>query len=218
MLSIEEQLNSSEVTQELVLQYLWSQHDSLRNSGQPSPPVSMFFNEHADFEAYKKMVAWWPKRATCPKLPMHYEIPTPMHQLLYRYDQGPNFAERMIMYATRVVTWMESNNVDLANPNESRADRKARLNREAQARFRVARRAEAEHDPRYAAVEAARAVYETALATRATKKALQDSLVGQAQEVFLEACRTRKDELALQDQSVKMAREMWEMAKRDSAD
>lgn len=183
---LKERLMSAEVVDNDVMEHLWGQHNALRDAGQSSPPVSQFFIEGHDLSSFQAARAWWPRAAD---LPARLGFPG-MLIFLHSYEQGPSFAERLTERAMPVVKWLESQGVDVSNPNETVADRKARQNREAQARFRARRSGKDDH-------------------AEAT---------AQAYKAYLDACARRKAAAAALDEEVKSFYDAWQALKNKASE
>lgn len=110
----------------------------LRASGVPAEQIldPLTFAEPGDLQTLSNVVSWWPHDA-----PLTHRPPT-----LYMLLQGlrdlngnapPTFSHLLDWYVDRVKQWMLTARKDPDNPNETKAEREARLNRERVARHRL---------------------------------------------------------------------------------
>lgn len=96
---------------------------------------SLNFLSPGDLEEYWKAIDWWPKDA-----PKHCMAPH-LNTLAgyYVHTLGTKiwtFNEALMSWAVKVTKWLEEEGRSVVNPNESKEERKARKNREAQKRHR----------------------------------------------------------------------------------
>lgn len=115
--------------------------------GVPSEEVAnpLEWTKESDLQNLSTVVSWWPKDA-----PASHRHPT-LYGMLYslRTPQGnkaKTFEEALGDYVDRVKVWMLANKKNVDNPNESKEERDARLNRERVARYRL-RHAPGSDDP-----------------------------------------------------------------------
>lgn len=123
-----------------IKEQLNAQSQQLVASGQPPRPYDQFITE-ADIATYEQAIAWWPNPEVVEELPPHMQAPTP-YLLASNYadlshPHGTTFAQRLNHYVQTVCHWLTANGYSPQTPNESKEERKARKNREAQARFRT---------------------------------------------------------------------------------
>lgn len=126
--------------------------------GMGTPPEQLqnpaTFVTEADFERYLNVVSTWPRRAAQrpPSLPlMVSDLRT------YAGSTPISFAERLDTCHKQITDWMVANGVDPTNPNESKEERQARLNRERVKNHRLRHKTTDSTDPEeIALVEALR--------------------------------------------------------------
>lgn len=178
----------------LIQQELGAQYTS-----SPDQRRTTDFATQKDADSYDAAVVWWPDKEVLEDLPDHMQVPS-VYLLCTNFQQmdhphGNTFAARLSHYSTIVTKWLTDNGYDVAAPNtvESAADRKARKNREAQARFRTSAKPAA--DP---ALQQRIDVEVEALGelTRNRDAALEElnAQVNAAQVEFLRLCALRKSE------------------------
>lgn len=129
-------------------------------------PVEHIYNPHTyaqpgDLQTLSNVVSWWPKDA-----PATHRSPT-LHMMLMGLHivngtDPRNFASQLDFYVDRVRTWLSSNRRNPDNPNESKAEREARLNRERVARHRLRHAAGSDDPNEQALIERAKAAEESA--------------------------------------------------------
>lgn len=167
--------------------------------------VSMPFNEFCtpqDLENWRQLIAWWPRvaprGATAPFLPL-------LSLLLDSQHGAPtlppiHFSAALRAHWERAVAWCNAHNISCDNPNETYEQRSKRLNRERVAKWREAKKAEADPALADAVVTAkqakARAV-EDAKAHFGPLIEAANAKVKEAYDWFIAQSRERK---ALQEQ------------------
>lgn len=128
------------------LQCLIDHAEYLRASG---VPVDEIYNPHTfaepgDLQTLCNVVSWWPQDAPVTHRPPTLYI---MLQGLHATPDSPRtFGHLLDWYVDRVKQWLGSTKRDPDNPNETREERNARLNRERVARHRL-RHAAGSDDP-----------------------------------------------------------------------
>lgn len=145
------------------LQCLVDHAEYLRVAGVPPEQIMnpVAFAQPGDLQTLSNVVSWWPKDA-----PLTHRAPT-LYTLLLGLRNLDGNAPRTLghlldWYVDRVKAWMVGARKDPDNPNESKADRDARLNRERVARHRL-RNAPGSDDPdEHALIERAKAAEESA--------------------------------------------------------
>ncbi len=207
-----ERLRSDAVTEADVYEFLWGQHDWLRDNGHDSPPVSMFFAGEGNLLDYRSAKAWWPKHA---ELPAQFAFPT-IYLLCWSYQEqdpriGATFLDRLTLKASGVVSWMTSAGVDPAAPNESPEERKARLNREAQKRHRLRKGSggSTEEVTRESYLKGLYDAWQAAIGARTTALADMDTRVREAEAAYHAVCAERRLIKAQQDENVSAARKSY---------
>lgn len=150
----------------------------------------------ADLDSYLKALDWWPKDA-----PAHMQAPTLetlAQTILYTPPLEPiTFATALNTLAANVVVWLESEKRNVANPNESKDERRKRLNRERVGRHRdESKMRETASPEKIAKVEEAEAYLAVVKEQRASVKASLDKDVKAAHKEFVELTRDRKKTMA----------------------
>lgn len=176
-----EALADPDVGDHTVLTFLQGQYEALLHASDETPlmdPEEFF--KPGNLEVYRNAKAWWPTDA-----PVQWACPS-VYQLCLNYHEptmGSTFLDRLRNYADPVSAWLVEQGRDLAAPNETPEQRKARLNAEAQQRHRVKSGTgpEAEHARATAAAYAA----------------------------YMQVCQERKLAMAGWDQRVAEARKAW---------
>jgi len=120
------------------IQCVQDQRDYLLASGVPAEQIAnpSTWVEPGDLQAFSNVVSWWPKDAPashrCPTL---YDM---LHALRTLEGSHPrSFGHELDRYVHRAKEWMLANKRNPDNPNETREEREARLNRERVARHRL---------------------------------------------------------------------------------
>lgn len=182
-----EALAAPDVGDHTVLTFLQGQYEALpwdppthSDPGTQPPPDPEEFFKAGDLDVYRTAKAWWPTDA-----PVQWACPS-VYQLCLNYHEptmGSTFLDRLRNYADPVSAWLVEQGRDLAAPNETPEQRKARLNAEAQRRHRAKSGTgpEAEHARATAAAYAA----------------------------YMQVCQERKIAMAGWDQRVAEARKAW---------
>lgn len=142
-----------------LVQQAYSEATAKSDSGTWREPAS-FYGE-ADINAITAAHAWWPRN--CPDT-MSWD--RTLLAAVFTYRTNPTNANRLTellaLYARPVVRWLELEGKSTEHPNEDRAERMRRLNRERMAAQRAAAKAEAagEEAPPNPVADAWRAVEE----------------------------------------------------------
>lgn len=176
-----EAIAAPDVGDHTVLTFLQGQYEALLRASDETPlldPEEFF--KAGDLDVYQRAKAWWPTDA-----PVQWACPS-VYQLCLNYHEptmGSTFLDRLRNYADPVSVWLVEQGRDLAAPNETPEQRKARLNAEAQRRHRAKSGTgpEAEH-------------------ARATAAAYV---------AYMQVCQERKIAMAGWDQRVAEARKAW---------
>lgn len=92
------------------------------------------FVQQGDLQTYSNVVSWWPA-----DVPAQYHMPTLsiLLQSMRIVGEPESFAQALERNVERIKAWMPSARINPDNPNESKAEREARLNRERVARHRL---------------------------------------------------------------------------------
>jgi hypothetical protein len=144
------------------LQCLIDHAEYLRASGVPVDQIHnpYTFAEPGDLQTLSNVVSWWPVDA-----PITHRAPT-LHMLLQGLriteDSPRSFSHLLDWYVDRVKAWMVGARKDPDNPNESKAERDARLNRERVARHRLRNAAGSDDPDEHALILRAKAAEENA--------------------------------------------------------
>lgn len=123
-LTLDERLQSTDVTFDDVLELL-HEVDIWNNENGIELGRWVNFFKREDLLSYKDVIAWWPLDA-----PGNYARPT-LRQLCHQYQNplfGATFADRLTARIVKATEWLISEGRDPAYPNETPAERKARLN------------------------------------------------------------------------------------------
>lgn len=157
--------NDETVQYEHFVQCAYDHAEWLKASGVPESNISnpATFVTPGDLQTLSNVVSWWPKDA-----PNNYAAPT-LYQLLQDLRHNGvslSFADSLAWYVERIKEWMRVHKFNVDNPNETKGEREARLNRERVARHRVRHSPEAS-DPELAAFQ------------RAHKEAMESLAAGQ---------------------------------------
>lgn len=154
----------AEVQTEAAYEFLYGQHNAeelrledvnaVADNGLKAYPkqVDFFFDGLNDIMQWRQAVAWWPKHKD---LPPALACPT-VWMLCSNYLEsdpriGDTFIARLTLQAGKVMQWASDHKLNPANPDETKEERRARLNRERVARHRQAKQL-APKDPRVAAI------------------------------------------------------------------
>lgn len=184
-----ERLRSPNVTPDDVMEFLLGQYYALDDAPYPD----QFFTGQADLDQYRAAVAWWPKGE---HVPPQLAAPT-VWQLCTRYEEqdpriGATFLARLTLRANAVVTWIQQQGGDPANPSETPSERRKRQNREAQKRHRVR--------------------------GTDTPAGAHERAVAEAYKAYMDICAQRRIALAAWDAKVAEARHAWETIKNKPAE
>jgi hypothetical protein len=124
-------------------------------------PDSYF--QSGDLQLYSNVVSWWPKDAPAQYAPptlftllQSIQLPTP--------ETVRTFRSELEWHVERCKSWMQGQRMNVDNPNESKEERTARLNRERVARHRLRRAKETDDPELNALLAAAKATDENATA------------------------------------------------------
>lgn len=185
---------SESLTLESVLAFI--EHHACASSYHPERDPLTFVDQNA-VDQYNQALEWWPDKEFVTDLPDYLAPPTlylmcnSFNDLNYAF--GNSFALRLNHYAQTLCTWLTENGYSTQTPNETKDERKARKNREAQTRFRASNKPAVDF-----ALQARIDVEVEALAelTRQRDAALADldQQVTTAQAAFLQLCATRTAE------------------------
>jgi hypothetical protein len=118
------------------------------------------FAQPGDLQTLSNVVSWWPVDA-----PATHRVPTlyMLLQCLRIMDGRPTtFDAQLEWYVARVTAWMLENRRDPDNPNETKAEREARLNRERVARHRLRNAAGSDDPVEHDLIQRAKAAEESA--------------------------------------------------------
>ena len=155
-------------------------------------PIEQFYTR-ADLENYRKAMAWWPKSH-----PRSIALKAPSLKSLLDYYQ-PNskrtFAQALSLRSEMIIEWIKKNDCYLLNPNETKEERKARKNREAQQRYKERHN----NDPE------AKTRHEQLIAERNEAMKTLDQSVEVAHNQFLTVCAERKEAMKPLDRAVEDA-------------
>lgn len=189
MTSLTEKLNyDPQATEADVLEYLHQLLSDGKAQGAATMPIAQFW-QPGDLAQYRAAEAWWPHDAPsvlrCPPIPFLCKG-IAQHPPLY----PETFMQRLTDSAKRVSAWLAAEGKDVANPNETGPERRARKARERQAAWRA--RQSKDTDPE--------------------RKLLLDAK-HEAYQAYLSACAERKRISAEQDELVRSALAVWEAAK-----
>lgn len=155
------------------LQCLVDHAEYLRASGVPEEHIQdpNRFAEPGDLQSFHNVVMWWPQDA-----PATHRCPT-LHDLLLNLqihgDTPRSFTHALDWHVDRVKLWLAGTRRDPENPNESKAERDARLNRERVARYRLRNATESDDPDLNALVRAAKAAVESAAQGRKWLKGVE---------------------------------------------
>lgn len=178
-------------TESDVLAYLEEQHAKCTEV-QNAMPIEQFW-QAGDLALYHQALAWWPTDATNQhnRLFGLGELCSYVLWVKSLTAPHPTFREALHANGERCVKWLQANNRNIQNPNETKDERKRRLGREAQARYR-ANAKENGSSPR-------------------------NDHVKQLWSAYMDACRVRKEAIAQikarHDEDVCRAYAAWEKAK-----
>lgn len=180
-----EALDGGIVTEEMLVEALIERIDEIGGLGGSFLSPAEFYKP-GDLERYKQASAWWPTDA-----PQSCALPT-LRELAMTIAGGAGttpmpFMQALTVIWTRCVEWLKSEGRNTVNPNETAAERKRRLGREATARHR---RLNAEAGSNTAA-DNVKALYAR----------------------YIAACQARKAAAQEHDSAVAAAKSEWEAAK-----
>jgi hypothetical protein len=136
-----------------------------------------------------------------------------LYSLCHQYQDerfGTTFIQRLHQATTPVVAWLQANNISVDRPNETRDEKRARQNRDAQRRFRE--RQSGQGDP---AVQAAYDQWQSEIAERKRVMAELDLLVKDAQENFMKTCDQRRHMKETLDNCVARAKADYDALKNN---
>lgn len=156
------------------------------------------FVTEADFERYQNVVNDWPRRAAQrpPSLPLM------VSDLRTQPGATPvSFGQRLDTCHAQIMDWMTQNGVDPRNPNESKEERNARLNRERVRNHRMRNKTTDSTDPdEVALVEALRNAANNVHAGKAwlrgrekDHKLKRDQIISEARSACAAAIRADSD-------------------------
>lgn len=118
------------------------------------------FAQPGDLQTLQNVVSWWPKDA-----PATHRAPT-LYMLLQSLrimdGQPTTFDAQLQWYVARVKAWMLESKRDPDNPNETKEERNARLNRERVARHRLRHAAGSDDPVEHDLIQRAKAAEESA--------------------------------------------------------
>lgn len=118
-----------------------------------------------DLQSYSDVVSWWPADA-----PASHAAPSLFtllqHLRIAEGSAGETFNQALQWHVARVRAWLAANRRDPENPNESKAERDARLNRERVARHRLRHMAGSDDPEEHALIERAKTAEANASAGR----------------------------------------------------
>lgn len=180
----------------------------LRNEGVTDLPNPSTWTQPGDLQDYSNVVSWWPNDA-----PASHAMPT-LHRLLQHYRSDATFGHALDWYVERAKAWMLANKRDPSNPNETKAEREARLNRERVARHRL-RHTEGSDDPELdALLKAAKAADHNAVEGRRwlkgeiqRAKSDMDAAIAQAKLDKAERVQRAEDAVAQAELQARTARD-----------
>jgi hypothetical protein len=105
-----------------------------------------WYVQPGDLQTFVNVVSWWPKHA-----PKGFQAPYLYKMMLECVSPGARtFVQVLDDAKERLRPWMEAKRVSFDNPNESREEKKKRLNREGVARYRANHAPEPSDDPELA--------------------------------------------------------------------
>lgn len=124
-----------DLTEDELLLYIEDEIKQRTAMGMSAMPIDVFYNP-GDLEHFRAARDWWYKGA--PPMEAVPSLPSLCNSATGRtLDETCNFYDTLDGLARRHRKWCIDNNINPDNPNESKQQRRSRLGREAQARYRA---------------------------------------------------------------------------------